>query len=80
MGIGSQSYAEVFATKDRWSECQKMIVKRKPDTPVKKFNYFSTYGKIQGSRLTEIILLICTLAVWGRYPIFSPPALPQGSP
>ena len=29
------------------------------------------YGKMQESGLTEIILLICTLAIWGQYPVFS---------
>ena len=37
------------------------------------------YGKIQESELTEIIPLLCTSAVWGHYPVFSQPELPQGS-
>ena len=35
---------------------------------------------MQESGLTEIIPLICTLAVWGQNPVFSHPELPQGAP
>ena len=37
------------------------------------------YGKMQESGLTEIIFLICTTAIWGLYPVFAYPELPQGS-
>ena len=32
------------------------------------------------SGLTEIIPLICTLAIWSQYPVFSHPEPPQGAP
>ena len=35
------------------------------------------YGKMQASELTEIIPLIFTLAIWGQYPVLSPPESPQ---
>ena len=38
------------------------------------------YGKMQEFRLTEIIPLICTSALWGQYPVFSHPESPQGAP
>ena len=38
------------------------------------------YGKMQASRLTEIIPLICTSATWGQYPVLSHPESPQGAP
>ena len=38
------------------------------------------YGKMQESGLTEVIPLMCTLAIWGRYPVFSHPEFPQRSP
>ena len=31
------------------------------------------YGKMQEFRLTEIIPLICTSALWGQHPVFSHP-------
>ena len=33
---------------------------------------------MQESGLTEIILLICTSAIWDQYPVFSHPESPQG--
>ena len=30
------------------------------------------------SGLSEIISLICTIAIWGQYPVFSHPEFPQG--
>ena len=38
------------------------------------------YGKVQESGLTEIIPLMCTLAIWGQYPPFFHPEAPQGAP
>ena len=35
-------------------------------------------GKMQESRLTEIIPLMCTSALWGQYPVLSHPESPQG--
>ena len=37
------------------------------------------YGKMQESGLTEIILLICTSALWGQGPVLSHPESPQGA-
>lgn len=37
--LGARLYRS-FATKDRWSECQKMIVKENQILPVKKFSAF----------------------------------------
>ena len=37
------------------------------------------YENMQGSMFTEIIPLICTSAIWGRYPSFSHPEFPQCS-
>ena len=36
------------------------------------------YETMQESGLTEIILLICTSAIWDQYPVFSHPESPQG--
>ena len=38
------------------------------------------YWKMQESGLIEVIPLIGTSAIWGQYPVFSHPELPQGSP
>ena len=38
------------------------------------------YGKMQQSRLTEIIPLMCASAIRGQYPVFSHPEFPQGAP
>ena len=38
-----------------------------------------TYGKMQRSRLTEIIPLISTSVPWGQYSVFSHHDSPQGS-
>ena len=38
------------------------------------------YGKMQDSGITEIIPLIFTSVIWGRYPVFPHPEFPQGSP
>ena len=46
---------------------------------VKEFS-ISMYMKMQGSGLTEIIPLICSLAIWGQYPLFSYPEFSRGSP
>lgn len=41
-------------------------------------NEFSTmYGKDAKSRLTEIIRLINTLAIWGHYPVLSHTEFPR---
>ena len=36
-------------------------------------------GKMQEPGLTEIIPLICTLNIWGQYPVYSHPEFPQGT-
>ena len=36
-------------------------------------------GKMQESRLAEIIPLMCTSAVWGQYLVFLHPEFPQDS-
>ena len=36
------------------------------------------YEKMQESRLTEIIPLMCTLTIQGQYPVFLHPESPQG--
>ena len=38
---------------------------------------FSMYGKTQESRLTEIIPLMCTSAIWGQHPAFLHPECPR---
>ena len=38
------------------------------------------YGKMQESGLSEIILGICTSAIWGQFPEVSHLEFPQGSP
>ena len=38
------------------------------------------HGKLQKSGLTEIIPLICTLALWGQGPVLSHLTSPQGAP
>ena len=37
------------------------------------------YWKMQESGLTEIILLMCTSAIWGQYHVLSHPESPQGT-
>lgn len=36
--------------------------------------------QMQESGLTEVTPLMCTLSVWGQYPLFSCPGSPRGSP
>ena len=38
------------------------------------------YTKMQTLELSEISPLICTSALWGQHPVFSPPESPQGAP
>ena len=44
-----------------------------------KVKHFSTYEKMQESGLIETILLICTSAIWGQYPVFIFSGLTIGS-
>ena len=37
------------------------------------------FGKMQESGLTEIIPLMCTLAIYGQYLVLSHPESPQGT-
>ena len=37
------------------------------------------FGKMEESGLTEIIPLICTLAIWGQHPVLSYPESSQGA-
>ena len=43
------------------------------------FEHFSMCGKMQESGLTEIIPLMCTLAIYGQYLVLSHPESPQGT-
>ena len=44
-----------------------------------KVKHFSMYEKMQESGLIETILLICTSAIWGQYPVFIFSGLTIGS-
>ena len=64
----------VWMSKD-YCKLQKTIYSK-----LRNLVFFSIWGKMQESGLTEVIPSRCPSAIWGQHPVFSHPELPWGSP
>ena len=64
-GLLQRGNIGAFAAMTKQSEHQKIAIKGNQISQVTEFSTISMYGKIQESGFTEIIPLICTLAIYG---------------